>query len=203
EQKLEARTRELAEARGHLSEALEQQAATSEVLSVISSSPGELEPVFQAMLANAARICEAKFTAMYLNERSAFRTVAMHNAPPALAEMRRRNPVFRPTPRIALARAAATKQTVQIADVQAAPGYLDPLPASVARRSSRSAAPGPWLPYLCSRKTSWSASLRSIARRCGRSPTSKSSWSAILPARPLSRSRIPGCSTSCASARTI
>src|SRR5262249_4868966 len=125
---LEARTRELAEARGHLSEALEQQAATSEVLSVISSSPGELEPVFQAMLANAARICEAKFGAMYLNEGSAFRTVAMHNALPALAEMRRRNPVFRPNPRIALARAAATKQTVQIADVQAEPGYLDPLP---------------------------------------------------------------------------
>ena len=121
EQQLEKYRRELAEAR-------EQQTATSEVLRVISSSPGELEPVFQAMLANAARICEAKFGAMYLNEGSAFRTVAMHNAPPALAEMRRRNPVFRPNPRIALARAAATKQTVQIADVQAEPGYLDPVP---------------------------------------------------------------------------
>ena len=121
EKKLEIRTHEL-------SEALEQQAATSEVLRVISSSPGELEPVFQAILANAARICEAKFGAMYLNEGSAFRTVAMHNAPPALAEMRRRNPVFRPNPRIVLARAAATKQTVQIADVLAEPGYLDPLP---------------------------------------------------------------------------
>jgi GAF domain-containing protein len=109
-------------------EALERQTATSEVLQVISKSPGELEPVFQAMLANAARICEARFGAMYLNEGSAFRTVAMHNAPPALAEMRRRNPVFRPNPRIALARAAATKQTVQIADVLAEPGYLDPLP---------------------------------------------------------------------------
>jgi hypothetical protein len=61
-----------------LAEALEQQTATSEVLGVISSSSGELEPVFQAMLANAARICEAKFGAMYLNEGSAFRTVAMH-----------------------------------------------------------------------------------------------------------------------------
>jgi two-component system, NtrC family, sensor kinase len=118
---LEARTRELAET-------LEQQAATSEVLGVISRSPGELQPVFEAMLANAARICEAKFGVMYLNEGTAFRTVAMHNAPPALAEMRRRNPVFRPNPRIALARAAATKQTVQIADVQAETGYLDPLP---------------------------------------------------------------------------
>src|SRR5262245_8636446 len=125
---LEARTRELAEARGQLSEALQQQTATSEVLQVISSSPGQLEPVFETILANAARICEAKFGVMYLKEGSAFRTVVMHNAPPALAEMRRRNPVFRPNPRIALARAAATKQTVQIADVQAEPGYLDPLP---------------------------------------------------------------------------
>jgi two-component system, NtrC family, sensor kinase len=118
---VQARTREL-------SEALEQQTATSEVLQVISRSPGELEPVFQAMLANAVRICEAKFGAMYLSEADAFRIVAMHNAPPAFAEMRQRNPVFRANPRIALARAAATKQTVQIADVQAEPGYLDPLP---------------------------------------------------------------------------
>jgi two-component system, NtrC family, sensor kinase len=111
-----------------LRESLQQQTATSEVLQVISRSPGDLEPVFQAMLANATRLCEAEFGAMYLSEGSAFRIVAMHNVPPAFAEMRRRNPVFRANPRIALARAAATKQTVQIADVQAEPGYFDPLP---------------------------------------------------------------------------
>src|SRR5262249_40034739 len=105
-----------------LRESLQQQTATSEVLQVISSSPGELEPVFQAMLENATRLCEAKFGAMYLSEGSAFRIVAMHNVPPAFAEMRRRNPVFRHNPRIALGRAATTKQTVQIADVQAEPG---------------------------------------------------------------------------------
>ena len=98
------------------------------MLGVISTSPGELEPVFQTMLANAVRICEAKFGGMYLSEGSSFRIVAMRNAPPAFAEFRRRNPVFRPSPRIALARAAATKQTVQIADVKAEPGYFDPLP---------------------------------------------------------------------------
>jgi GAF domain-containing protein len=111
-----------------LRESLQQQTATSEVLQVISSSPGQLEPVFQAMLENATRICEAKFGAMYLREGSAFRIVAMHNVPPAFAEFRRQNPVFHPNPRIALGRAAATKQTVQIADVQAEPGYFDPLP---------------------------------------------------------------------------
>src|SRR5262245_56039135 len=128
EQKLEARTRELAEAREDLAEALEQQTATSEVLRVISSSPGDLQPVFKAMLANATRICGAKFGAMYLSDGNAFRIVAMHNVPPALAKMRRRSPVFRSNPRVALARAAETKQTVQIADVQAEPGYFDPLP---------------------------------------------------------------------------
>src|SRR5262249_3235310 len=94
-----------------------------------STSPGELTPVFEAMLENATRICEAKFGAMYLSEgESVFRIVAMHNAPPAFAEMRSRNPVFRASPRIALARAAATKQTVQIGDVRAEPGYFDPVP---------------------------------------------------------------------------
>jgi GAF domain-containing protein len=112
-----------------LRESLQQQTATAEVLSVISSSPGELEPVFQAMLENAVHICEAKFGVLYLSEGENFRVVAMRNAPPAFAELRRREPVIRrPSPRMALGRAAATKQTVQIADVQAEPGYFDPLP---------------------------------------------------------------------------
>jgi GAF domain-containing protein len=119
---LEARTRELAEARGHLSEALEQQTATSEVLGVISSSPGDLQPVFETMLANATRICEATFGVLYLFEGDAFRAVALHG-PPAFVEARRRNPVLPLIPGTALERVAATKQTVQIADVQAAPAY--------------------------------------------------------------------------------
>src|ERR1700730_2854936 len=116
---LDQRTRELAEARKLLADALEQQTATSEVLRVISSSPGELQPGFEAMLANAVRICEAKFGSLYLREGDAFRVAAQHNAPPAFAEERRREPVLRPGPGTGLDRAARTKRTVQIADVQA------------------------------------------------------------------------------------
>jgi hypothetical protein len=87
------------------------------VLSVISSSPGELEPVFQAMLENATRICEAKFGTLWLREGDAFRAVALHNAPPAYAEARRRELRLRPPPDTALCRAASTKQVVQIDDI--------------------------------------------------------------------------------------
>jgi GAF domain-containing protein len=106
-------TRLLTELRG----SLQQQTATSEVLQVISSSPGELEPVFQAMLANATRICEAKFGTLWLSEGDAFRAVALHNAPPAYAEARRRELRLRPPPDTALGRAVSTKQVVQIDDV--------------------------------------------------------------------------------------
>src|SRR5215475_5927585 len=117
EQKLEARTRELSEAR-------EQQTATAEVLNVISSSPGKLQPVFETMLANATRICKATFGVLYLFEGNAFRAVALHG-PPAFVEARRRNPMLPPIPGTALGRVAATKQTVQIADVQAEPAYRE------------------------------------------------------------------------------
>src|ERR1700730_6915540 len=99
--KVEVLTRKLAEA-------LEQQAATSEVLRVISSSPGELEPVFQAMLENATRICGAKFGLMYLCDADAFRAVAFHNVPPAFMEVRKRAP-FRPGPNTTTARMVQTK----------------------------------------------------------------------------------------------
>src|SRR5262249_47663416 len=121
---VQARTREL-------SESLEQQTATSEVLQVISSSPGELEPVFQAMLENATRICEAKFGSMYLREGDAFRIVAMHNAPPAFAEARRVQPLVRPGPGTGLYHVASTKQVVHIVDIKAEQPYLEREPSSV------------------------------------------------------------------------
>ncbi|MGB6587991.1 MAG: GAF domain-containing protein, partial [Pseudolabrys sp.] len=81
-----------------LSEALEQQTATSEVLQVISSSAGELKPVFETMLESAVRICGAKFGNLLLVEGDAFRHVALHGAPQAYLEERRRVPVIRPRP---------------------------------------------------------------------------------------------------------
>ena len=127
---LEASTRELAEARGHLSEALEQQTATSEVLRVISSSPGELQPIFQTMLANATRLCQAKFGTLYLCEGDALRTIAMYGAPAAFAEARLRNPMIRPNPETTFGRALATKRAVQIGDVQDEPGYANAPPGT-------------------------------------------------------------------------
>ena len=111
-----------------LRESLQQQTATSEVLRVISSSPGQLEPVFEAMLQNATRICEAKFGTMYLREGDAFRAVALHNAPPAFAEARKRAPI-RPGPNAALTRMLRTKQAVHVPDIALDEGYIarDPL----------------------------------------------------------------------------
>ena len=79
-----------------LSESLEQQTATSEVLQVISSSPGDLEPVFAAMLEKAVRICDAKFGNIYRWDGETLKVVAMHNTPRAFAEFRRRTP-YRPS----------------------------------------------------------------------------------------------------------
>jgi two-component system NtrC family sensor kinase len=123
-----------AELEKKLAEALEQQAATSEVLRVISSSPGELEPVFQAMLANATRLCEAKFANLFLYEKDSFRIVAQQNAPVAYAERWRRNPILvvDDNPRNPLARLAATRSVVDIVDLMAEQGYVERDPRFVA-----------------------------------------------------------------------
>jgi two-component system NtrC family sensor kinase len=115
---VQARTREL-------TEALEQQTATSEVLQVISSSPGELERLFRAMLENATRICEASFGNLLLSEGSTFRVAATHGAPPAWDELRRRDPVVRFGPKSPLARIATTRRLEHIADIRMEEAYLE------------------------------------------------------------------------------
>ncbi|MGA7530855.1 MAG: GAF domain-containing protein, partial [Pseudolabrys sp.] len=118
---------ELRQRTDDLSESLEQQTATSEVLGVISSSPGELEPVFSAMLENAARICEAKFANLFLYVDNAFRLAAHRNAPAAYAERWAKNPVLTlsENSRNPLTRLAASKRVVDIPDLMAEPGYLE------------------------------------------------------------------------------
>src|SRR5262245_52319068 len=114
---VQARTREL-------SESLEQQTATSEVLQAISSSPGELEPVFQAMLENATRICDAKFGTLMLREGDAFRIMAIHGTlPPEYVAERRRRPVLPATPGTGLAHLIVAKRPIQIADIRKEPAY--------------------------------------------------------------------------------
>ena len=121
QEKLEARARELEEKLAarerELSEALERQTATSDVLQVISSSPGELEPVFQAMLANTTRICAAGFGSLVLFEGNAYRRVALHNAPTAFVEEQAKKPVQPLSASPTLGRVAETKHVIQVADI--------------------------------------------------------------------------------------
>src|SRR5262245_9187558 len=134
QKQLDQRTRELAEAQKHLAEALEQQKATSEVLRVISSSSGELAPVFESLLASAKHLCGAEFGIILLREGDGFRTVALHGATAEYTEARWRAPFFRPAADTGLGRVLETKQVGQIADVQAVAGYVDnPLQAPIVR----------------------------------------------------------------------
>ena len=125
QKQVSALTRELAQA-------LEQQAATAEVLRVISSSPGELAPVFEAMLANSTRLCDARFgTLLLLHEDGRLHFAAGHNVPPAFAELRRGTQFF-PAPGAHIAEAIRTKEPVQVADLTATRGYSERIPSVVA-----------------------------------------------------------------------
>ena len=146
QQQVRALTRELSEAReqhaatsevlrqrtADLGEALEQQTATSGVLAVISRSSGELTPVFEIMLANAVRLCQAKFGTLYLYEDGALRTAACHDVPPAFAAARQRASI-RPPPDSgsSLAETIRTKQAAQLADLAATRAYTERHPAVV------------------------------------------------------------------------
>jgi two-component system NtrC family sensor kinase len=113
-----------------LNEALEQQTATAEILRVISSSPGDLESVFEAMLGNAVRICDAKFGNIYRWDGELMHLLAAHNTPPALAEARRQL-AFRPSSIVR--QMVETKEAAQAVDLAADESYTDePNPAALA-----------------------------------------------------------------------
>jgi class 3 adenylate cyclase len=114
-----------------LTEALEQQTATSEVLQVISSSPGDLQPVFATMLEKAVSICDAKFGNIYRWDGKALHMLASHNTPPAFAEDRRRSP-YRPYPNSPIGRMVADKTLAHVTDLRAEDVYTKELdPAAV------------------------------------------------------------------------
>ena len=191
---------EVARLTRELSEALEQQTATSEVLQVISSSPGDLQPVFQAMLENAVRLCEAKFGNIYRWDGDALHIVATHNTPACLRRgssgahrIVRSADSYRPhgceqnggshrrrTRRGGLSRATrsvASSQAVELGGIRTLLG----------------------VPMLKEDELIGAFSLV-LARKFVRSPTSRSSWSRTSPPKPSSPSRTRGCSTNCVSA---
>ena len=121
EQKVEQRTREL-------SDSLEQQTATADVLRVISNSPGDLQPVFETMLQKAVRICGAQFGNLWLREGDFFRIGAItQGAPAAYADFLRREGPFRADRRVGLGLLLETKQTYQVPDTTVEPAYNDQL----------------------------------------------------------------------------
>ena len=123
EQKVELRTREL-------SESLEQQTATSEVLKVISSSPGDVQPVFAAILANALHLCEANFGILHRFEGGAFQIQASRGVPRAYADLVQQNPI-KPDPRTTFGQILATKELAHVADLTQTQAYLEREPTRV------------------------------------------------------------------------
>jgi two-component system NtrC family sensor kinase len=122
-EQVQQRTREL-------SESLQQQTATSEVLQIISSSPGELDPVFDKMLENATRVCGAEFGSMVLVEGETFRNAAIYNAPQAFTQARVGR-VMQIHPRSSMSAAIRSRQVVQVEDLRNTPSYLEGNPSSV------------------------------------------------------------------------
>ena len=175
-----------------------QQTATADVLRVISSSPGDLEPVFRVMLENATRICEAKFGTLALCEAMRFaqspcmgtRTMPMNVAQssvPVAANV----PVMR-----------AVRLVQHVADMLTEQAYIDRDAAIVTMVETGGTRTFLAVPVL---KDAEAVGVIIVyrRRRCAHSPTSRSRWCRTSPPRPSSPSRTRGCSTSCASAPTI
>ena len=120
-------------------EALEREKASAEVLRIISTSPGELKPIFQAMLENAVRICEAVFGNLYLRDADGFHMVAAHHDSPAYVAARMSDPLLRPPPDAPLGRLAITKEVVQIADIRTLPSRDHPFVAAGVKAGYRTA----------------------------------------------------------------
>ena len=169
-----------------LTESLEQQTATADVLKVISASPGELEPVFQAMLENAIRICEAKFGTLFRFDGEKFHLAAQFGPPAEFAEFQRRRGAFTPTPGSLLDEVMRTKRLSYTADNAA-----EPVPGEVTRLGgARSRVVVPML-----KEGDLVGTINIYRQGSARSPTSKSRFCRTSPPRPSSPSRTRGCLT--------
>jgi two-component system, NtrC family, sensor kinase len=128
-------------------EALEREKASAEVLRIISTSPGELKPIFQAMLENAVRICEAVFGNLYLRDADGFHMVAAHHDSPAYVAARMSEPLLRPPPDAPLGRLAITKEVVQVADISTLPSRDHPFVAAGVKAGYRTVLAIPLLKH--------------------------------------------------------
>jgi GAF domain-containing protein len=137
---LEARNRDL-------TEALEQQTATGEVLRVIAGSPTDLQPVFNAILASATRLCDATLGFLSLYEGETFKVVAFLGATPAHAEFLRRDPI-RPGPNTGMARLARERKPIHVADMTSEAAYKERDPGRVAAVESGGARTALYIPML-------------------------------------------------------
>jgi len=182
-----------------LNEAREQQAATSEVLRVISNSPGDLKPVFETMLANAIRLCEAKFGSLFLREGEGFRNVCNIGERSDYTEWYQREPmmVLRDHhPRMPLARVAESKAVIDIPDLAAEQAYIERDPRMVALVEAAGARSLLGVPML---KENELVGAIAIYRQEVRPFTEKQiEGSRTSPPKPSSPSRTFACSMSCA-----
>ena len=174
---------ELRQRTDDLTESLEQQTATSEVLKVISSSPGELEPVFRRCWRTRRASARPSSALCICYDGDVFRIAAMHNAPPAFAAVRRREPPFRPTSEVPLGRMTRTKQVGPVADMLRAGDRRIRTRYSASQRSSWR-RPHAYLRADAQGRRADRRHQHLSARRCGPSPTSRSSWSRTSPPRP-------------------
>ena len=179
-----------------LTEALEQQTATSEVLQVISGSPGELEPVFAAMLENAVRICGANFGNIYRLDDETVHLVATHNTPPAFAEYRRRFAIYQPSPK-PCGRMMQTKNMVHVIDAGSDEAYIEQRePITVAAVELGGVRSNIAVPML--KESELIGAFTLSGRKSVPSPINRSRWCRTSPPKPSSPSRTRGCSTNCA-----
>jgi two-component system NtrC family sensor kinase len=121
---VQARTRDL-------TESLQQQTATADVLKVISASPGDMKPVFESILSNALRICEAKFGHLLLYDGKSFHATHLHDVPPSYRQYWEQHGPIRPSPNTGLGRLARTKQVAHIPDLKADTAYTEHEPLRV------------------------------------------------------------------------